>query len=128
MVLLYNPGIDPSRVYYGTDTRAMELLIGAALACVWPSRLLLARIAPGARNLIDGAGVAGLIVIGLMYLKSSEFSPFLYRGGFLLLSIASCSSSPPSPTPPRGSARRSAASRCAGSACAPTASTCGTSR
>ena len=37
MAVLYKPGIDPSRVYYGTDTRAVELLVGAALAMVWPS-------------------------------------------------------------------------------------------
>ena len=37
MAVLYSPGIDPSRVYYGTDTRALELLVGAALATVWPS-------------------------------------------------------------------------------------------
>ena len=48
MVVLYNPGLDPSRVYYGTDTRAQELLIGAALAMVWPSRRLRADIAPDA--------------------------------------------------------------------------------
>ena len=44
MVVLYHPGLDPSRVYYGTDTRAQELLIGAALAMVWPSRMLRAEI------------------------------------------------------------------------------------
>ena len=32
MAVLYEPGTDPSRVYYGTDTRAAGLLIGAALA------------------------------------------------------------------------------------------------
>jgi peptidoglycan/LPS O-acetylase OafA/YrhL/lysophospholipase L1-like esterase len=32
MVALYQPGADPSRVYYGTDTRAQAMLIGAALA------------------------------------------------------------------------------------------------
>jgi peptidoglycan/LPS O-acetylase OafA/YrhL len=32
MAVLYEPGTDPSRVYYGTDTRAQALLIGAALA------------------------------------------------------------------------------------------------
>mgnify|MGYP000915394134 CR=1 FL=1 len=32
MVLLYDPNTDPSRVYYGTDTRAFGFLIGAALA------------------------------------------------------------------------------------------------
>ena len=32
MAVLYRPGGDPSRVYYGTDTRAQAMLIGAALA------------------------------------------------------------------------------------------------
>ncbi len=88
MIVLYKPGIDPSRVYYGTDTRAVELLVGAALAMIWPSRRLHARIKPQARRLIDGAGVVGLLVIVAMFLRSEEFSPFLYRGGFLLLSVA----------------------------------------
>jgi peptidoglycan/LPS O-acetylase OafA/YrhL len=88
MAALYEPTIDPSRVYYGTDTRAVELLAGAALAMIWPSRSLRAEIAPRARDLIDGAGVIGLIVIGLMLWRVGEFSPFLYRGGFALLSIA----------------------------------------
>ena len=35
MAALYAPAIDPSRIYYGTDTRATGLLFGAALAFVW---------------------------------------------------------------------------------------------
>jgi peptidoglycan/LPS O-acetylase OafA/YrhL len=35
MAVLYQPDVDPSRIYYGTDTRAAALLIGAALAFVW---------------------------------------------------------------------------------------------
>ena len=42
----------------------------------------------GPGGLIDGAGAAGLGVIALMFWRSSEFSPFLYRGGFLVLSLA----------------------------------------
>src|ERR1700722_1525975 len=38
MVVLYHPGYDPTRVYEGTDTRAFALLIGAAVAIVWPTR------------------------------------------------------------------------------------------
>lgn len=34
MALLYNPAADPSRVYYGTDTRVFSLLLGAWLAFV----------------------------------------------------------------------------------------------
>ncbi len=33
---LYDPNQDPSRVYYGTDTRAATLLVGALLAFAWP--------------------------------------------------------------------------------------------
>ncbi len=87
MAILYHPSLDPSRVYYGTDTRALELLVGAALAMVWPSRRLTAKVTPQARRTIDAAGLAGLIVIGLMFWQSSEFSPFIYRGGFALLAI-----------------------------------------
>jgi len=89
MAILYSPSLDPSRVYYGTDTRALELLLGAALAMVWPSRRLRPGIKPQARRLIDAMGVAGLLAIGLMFWSSSEFSPFLYRGGFALLGLAS---------------------------------------
>jgi peptidoglycan/LPS O-acetylase OafA/YrhL len=87
MAILYTPSLDPSRVYYGTDTRALELLVGAALAIVWPSRRLTGRVTPQARRTIDAAGLAGLVVIGLMFWQSSEFSPFLYRGGFALLAL-----------------------------------------
>lgn len=87
MLLIYSPGIDPSRVYYGTDTRASELLVGAALAMVWPSRLLRPAITPQARRTLDIVGVVGLAVILLMFWRAREFSPFLYRGGFLILSI-----------------------------------------
>jgi peptidoglycan/LPS O-acetylase OafA/YrhL len=88
MALLYEPSLDPSRVYYGTDTRACELLVGAALAMVWPSRRLKRGVAPGARRLLDAIGLAGLIVIGLMVWRTTRYSSFLYQGGFALLAIA----------------------------------------
>ena len=43
VAVLYSAGHDPSRVYYGTDTRAAALLVGAALAFVWPPWRLRAR-------------------------------------------------------------------------------------
>jgi peptidoglycan/LPS O-acetylase OafA/YrhL len=89
MAVLYHPSLDPSRVYYGTDTRALELLVGAALAMLWPSRRLHSRIAPRARWTIEAAGAVGLAAIGLMFWRTGEFSPFLYRGGFALLALAS---------------------------------------
>ena len=35
MSILFEPAMDPSRAYYGTDTRASGLLMGAALALLW---------------------------------------------------------------------------------------------
>jgi len=88
MAVIHQPSLDPSRVYYGTDTRAAELLIGAALAMVWPSRKLRPGVPPGARRVLDAVGITGLAVIGLLIWRTTEFSSFLYHGGFALLSIA----------------------------------------
>jgi peptidoglycan/LPS O-acetylase OafA/YrhL len=88
MALLYQPGVDPTRVYEGTDTRAFGLLVGAALAMVWPSRSLGAGLALRRRLLLDGAGVVGLVVIALLIWRTDQYSVFLYRGGIVLLSVA----------------------------------------
>jgi peptidoglycan/LPS O-acetylase OafA/YrhL len=88
MALLYHPSLDPSRVYYGTDTRAFELLAGAALAMVWPSAKLRGDVPLGARRVLDGAGLIGLIAIFTMIWRTGQYSPFLYQGGFVALSAA----------------------------------------
>jgi peptidoglycan/LPS O-acetylase OafA/YrhL len=38
MALLFHPGSDPTRVYYGTDTRAFDLMAGIALAFLSAAR------------------------------------------------------------------------------------------
>jgi peptidoglycan/LPS O-acetylase OafA/YrhL len=86
MALLYQPGVDPTRVYEGTDTRAFGLLLGAALAMVWPSRRLRADLALRRRLLLDAAGVVGLVLIAFLIWRTDQYSPFLYRGGIVLLS------------------------------------------
>ena len=86
MALLYRPGYDPTRVYDGTDTRAFAVLIGAALAVIWPSRLLGSDVTAAARWILDGIGAAGLALIAVLIWRTSEYSPFLYRGGMVLLS------------------------------------------
>jgi peptidoglycan/LPS O-acetylase OafA/YrhL len=88
MAVLYHPSLDPSRIYYGTDTRAGGLLFGCALAMVWPSRRLSHRITPQARNTLDGLGVLGLLIMALMIWRTGQFSSFLYQGGFVVLSLA----------------------------------------
>ncbi|MHB1684854.1 MAG: acyltransferase family protein [Bacilli bacterium] len=88
MALIYQPGADPSRVYYGTDTRAFALLIGAVLALVWPSRKLSATVSLRARLTLDLAGAAGLLVVFFMIWRTNQYEVFLYRGGMVLLSVA----------------------------------------
>ncbi|ADG06725.1 acyltransferase family protein [Kyrpidia tusciae] len=88
MAWMYQPGVDPSRVYYGTDTRAFALLFGAALALVWPSRHLTPALSRGHRWLLSAAGVGGLLVILILVFTSDEYGPFLYPGGMILLSLS----------------------------------------
>jgi peptidoglycan/LPS O-acetylase OafA/YrhL/lysophospholipase L1-like esterase len=90
MAALYQPDADPSRVYYGTDTRAAGLLIGAALALVWiPEELRVRGRAGGAGwLLLDAAGLAGLAALLGFYRWLDEFQPALYRGGFAAVALA----------------------------------------
>jgi peptidoglycan/LPS O-acetylase OafA/YrhL len=88
MALLYHPGVDPTRVYEGTDTRAFGLLVGAALAMVWPSRRLATALSARAGSILDWAGTASLVVIAVLVWRTTEYSAFLYRGGMVVLSVA----------------------------------------
>jgi peptidoglycan/LPS O-acetylase OafA/YrhL len=107
MALLYAPGVDPSRIYYGTDTRATGLLCGAALAFLWspgekyrPSEAGHPRLKLAGRGrfrrrwgwtaplLLDVLGFAALGGLVWFCLHLGEFQPFLYMGGFALVGIA----------------------------------------
>ena len=61
MALLYQP-IDPSRSYYGTDTRIGGLLLGCCLALVWHPRQLAAGVPP-VRTRSVSTGVAGIVAL-----------------------------------------------------------------
>jgi len=78
---------DPSRAYFGTDSHMMGLVIGAALATVWRPGRLSANIPHGAQILVTAIGVAMIAVIAGFYLFVGEFTPWLYRGGFLALAV-----------------------------------------
>lgn len=88
MALIYIPGHDPSRVYYGTDTRAFALLIGALLAMVWPGWKLSADLHGKKRIALDAVGSTGLLIVLLMIGESNQYQTFLYQGGLLLFSVA----------------------------------------
>ena len=87
MWVLYAPGGDPSRVYYGTDTRASGILIGCALAFVWAPWRLRPEVSAGARRVLNILGVAAVLLLLQMLFRTDEFSFWLYRGGFLRLDI-----------------------------------------
>jgi peptidoglycan/LPS O-acetylase OafA/YrhL len=88
MAMLFHPGYDPTRVYEGTDTRAFGLLIGAAVAMVYPTRRGARTLSAGSRRLLDVAGLAGLVVVVLLVWRTNEYSDFMFRGGLELLSVA----------------------------------------
>ena len=79
MWILYNPNADPSRVYYGTDTRAFLLLMGILLALVWPWIERLRQAVP----LLELLGVSALVGTVLLFLRMQDFNPTLFRGGDL---------------------------------------------
>jgi peptidoglycan/LPS O-acetylase OafA/YrhL len=87
MALLFVPYSDPTRVYDGTDTRAFELLVGAALAFVWPRTRRFSPITPRARAMLEATGAAALVGIVVMYWQTGQYDPFVYRGGMVLLSV-----------------------------------------
>ena len=76
---------DPSRDYYGTDTHASGLMLGSALACIWPLGAL-PRLTRNERHALDVAGGAAVLWLLWIFHSASEFSYWLYRGGFLFYS------------------------------------------
>ena len=79
--------VDPTRSYYGTDTRAQSLLIGAALAVLLMSRPAWLA-APSARKAAAWAAPVCSVVFVLAILLLDEKSAFYYDGGSALFAIA----------------------------------------
>ncbi|WP_245640165.1 acyltransferase family protein [Paenibacillus dakarensis] len=88
MALIYEPGTDPSRVYFGTDTRVFSLLIGSALAIVWPSYKRPSTTSPMVRIWLDMTGTAALLVVLYMMWSTDRYNVDLYQGGMFILSLA----------------------------------------
>ena len=78
---------DPSRVYFGTDTHAMGLLVGCAAAALWRSDRLNERLTPDRAAAMNGVGILSIAGLAYFFVFVSELNEFLYRGGFLVLSI-----------------------------------------
>jgi peptidoglycan/LPS O-acetylase OafA/YrhL len=83
MAAFYDPS-DPSRSYYGTDSRAHLLLIGAALA------LVLARWTPRravTRSSVHAFGLLGALACLAAWIWIPDTAAWMYRGGYAVFGI-----------------------------------------
>lgn len=87
MAVLYTPGADPTRVYYGTDTRLFSILMGSGLAFVWPSFRLKEEIPLKAKTLLNTVGIVSLVVLSASFLFLADHFSFVYYGGMFIVSI-----------------------------------------
>ncbi|MGP1908978.1 acyltransferase family protein [Metabacillus sp. JX24] len=88
MAVLFQDGTDPSRVYYGTDTRAFELLTGCVLALVWPmKRLTSGRVPIGHKVSLNVISFAAFGILLACFHFVTEYQAFLYRGGMFLICL-----------------------------------------
>jgi peptidoglycan/LPS O-acetylase OafA/YrhL len=94
MALLYNPSssTNTTRIYFGTDTHAQSILVGAVLACALTMIQMRrgeegmdpAARTPLARGVLVVSGVAGLAALVVLSSVLDGSSSLAYRGGFAL--------------------------------------------
>lgn len=86
MAILYHPDTI-NRVYYGTDTRLFAILIGTALAFVWPSTRLNPAVNPKTRNILNLTGAFSFVItlIGMFWLSGQQSAT--YYGVMYLFTI-----------------------------------------
>jgi peptidoglycan/LPS O-acetylase OafA/YrhL len=84
------PEADPSRIYFGTDTHCMGLLLGAALATVWQPWNAAPVVGRRLNAVLALLGVLSCAGVSYAFIAVGERTPLLYRGGFLLLSLVVC--------------------------------------
>jgi peptidoglycan/LPS O-acetylase OafA/YrhL len=77
---------NPSRVYFGTDTRAQSLLVGAFLACALLKGINVRDWT--ARHIVPAVGAVGLAVLVMCWGLAPDDAAWIYTGGFLLLSVS----------------------------------------
>ncbi|MGM0123280.1 hypothetical protein IGI37_000646 [Enterococcus sp. AZ194] len=87
MAVLYTPNVDPTRVYYGTDTRFFSIGLGSALAFVWPSTKLKKEVPKQAKRLMNIAGLVSLLGLTLAFLLLDAHYNIIYYGGMFVVSL-----------------------------------------
>jgi peptidoglycan/LPS O-acetylase OafA/YrhL len=84
-------GYSHDRIYFGTDTRAFELLAGGVLAVILYNRSFIARIKqPRMTATIAGLGFVALVACVVMWADVAQQSDWLYRGGLAGYSLLTC--------------------------------------
>ena len=87
MAVLFTGGSDPSRVYYGTDTHAVGLLLGATLAFVWPLGRFEPPRRPSALAVLDITAGIALAALILAMVTWHDYDALVYRGGIAAFSL-----------------------------------------
>jgi peptidoglycan/LPS O-acetylase OafA/YrhL len=77
-------GIVTDRVYYGTETRAVALLVGCAVAALLVGR----PAAEGRHRLLGGLALLGAAVTAGLWVHADGGAPWLYHGGLLAAALA----------------------------------------
>jgi peptidoglycan/LPS O-acetylase OafA/YrhL len=88
--ILFDPGHDASRIYYGTDTHAVGLLAGVALALVWsPTQLRTHKsFGPLVGPILDALGVVALGYLILSFVHVHDYDLALWHGGYAWIAVA----------------------------------------
>jgi peptidoglycan/LPS O-acetylase OafA/YrhL len=87
MAVLFEPGRDPSRVYFGTDTHASGLLLGALLAFAWPLGRLGTPRRASAVAVLDVGGAVALVAMLLAMMTWADYDAGIYHGGLALIAV-----------------------------------------
>lgn len=85
--VLFHPGTDPSRVYFGTDTRLSGLLLGVALGLFWTPNRLRPHASRRFTLVLDAVALGGLLVLARYVLGLDEHSAGAFRGGFTAVQL-----------------------------------------
>ena len=88
MAILAQP-LFPSRVYFGTDTHAGGLLLGAALSIAFPPWSGVATVKTSARRFMGAVGLAAFAGLVVLMVTLNQYGAFTYRGGIQLATLLS---------------------------------------
>ncbi len=87
MMVLHTANTDPSRVYFGSDTRVHALLIGVAAACLNVMRPSHVSRNARSRFSLSGFGFSALVVLIVAFVLVEFRQDWLYEGGLAAIAL-----------------------------------------